>query len=91
MEKTAFNFNKLFEAKPLNTEETAWTIVLGSKAATPIKYKTKREAIAAIHGRDWNLIASLIVAIHTMLHDEKQDASQNLVNVKNNEENKKEE
>lgn len=58
-----FNFEESFVVRATNEENNDYIITCGDKIATPNHYKSEEEAREAIKRKDWNLIATLTIAI----------------------------
>lgn len=58
-----FNFEESFVIRATNEENNDYIITCGDKIATPKHYQSEEEAEKTIKNKDWNLIATLTIAI----------------------------
>lgn len=58
-----YNFKDSFIIRAMNEENNDYIITLGDKIATPYHFSSQKEAEKIIMKKDWNLIASLAIAI----------------------------
>lgn len=58
-----YDFKDAFIIRPTNEENNDFIITLGDTIATPYHFKTKEEAQKSIDSKDWNLTATLIIAL----------------------------
>lgn len=58
-----FDFEDAFVIRATNSENNDFVITIGNRLATPKHYESQEEAQKAIKNRDWNLIATLAIAL----------------------------